>query len=92
MDRLSGDFNRGYTKAIQDIIEHVEQSNADLRYHHKRMNEKLIISFLKCFLVNREKFREDWKGWFIRWNGQLNDWEIFQDIRVRKDDEYGRYL
>lgn len=38
MDRLSGEFNREYTKAIQDVIEIFECIQSDLEHHHKRLN------------------------------------------------------
>lgn len=78
---IVGDLqNMGFFIAPASIHHHGAYSGALFDHSLAVMN-----SLLKCFLVNREKFREDWKGWFIRWNGQLNDWEIFQDIRVRKD-------
>ena len=40
MERLSGDYIRGYTKAIQDIIEIFEYIESDLNHHGKRMSKK----------------------------------------------------
>lgn len=63
--RLSGDFNRGYTKAIQDMIEVFDYVNDDLQHHHMRMNYAWAEKVLKCCLENREKLRENRNG-FIR--------------------------
>lgn len=65
LPRLSGDFNKGYTKAIQDMIEVFKDVNWDLTMHHSRMNYKWVEKILKCCLENREKLRDDWNG-FIR--------------------------
>lgn len=65
LPRLSGDFNKGYTKAIQDMIEVFKDVNGDLTMHHSRMNYKWAEKILKCCLENREKLRDDWNG-FIR--------------------------
>lgn len=53
MDRLSEEFNRGYTKAIQDVIEIFECIQSDLEHHPKRLNGKLAIQLLKVILENR---------------------------------------
>ena len=63
--RLSGDFNKGYTKAIQDVIEVFAYVNDDLKYNHMRMNYNWAEKILKCCLENREKLRDNWNG-FIR--------------------------
>ena len=63
--RLSGDYNRGYTKAIQDIIEVFQYISSDLTAHNTRMNYKWADKILKCCLENREKLRENRDG-FIR--------------------------
>lgn len=77
LERLSGDYNRGYTRAIQDIIEIFEYIQMDLEHHHKRMNQKLAIQLLNTILKERAKIR-DFSGGFIRFNGQLNGFEYFK--------------
>lgn len=64
-DRLSGEYIRGYTKAIKDIIYVFEYMNNDLKANNIRMNYAWVEKILKCCLENREKIREDWGG-FIR--------------------------
>ena len=63
--RLSGDFNRGYSKAILDIIKVFDYMNSDLKAHNMRMNYNWADKILKCCLENRDKLREDCNG-FIR--------------------------
>lgn len=78
IERLSGEYNRGYTKAIQDIIEIFDYVNTDLNYHHARYNIKNIKLLLKCILENRESIREHRKG-FIRYNHNIKDFEWFKE-------------
>lgn len=65
LPRLSGDFNKGYMKAIKDITDAFVYINEDLQHHKMRMNYKWAEKILKCCLENREKLRDDWNG-FIR--------------------------
>lgn len=82
IEHLSGDFNRGYTKAIQDITEIFEYIQPDLKHHKKNLTGKLSIQLLKCILDNREKIRDNWL-WFIRWNGVKNCFECVPE-KIRK--------
>lgn len=77
IEHLSGQFNRGYTKAIQDIIDEFCNVQGDLQRHKKRFNFKLIVQLLQLFLKHRENFREDWGG-FIRWNTQKETLEFYK--------------
>lgn len=63
--KLSGDFNRGYTRALQDIAEVFNYMNEDLKHHHMRMNYSWAEKILKCCLENRMKLRDNWNG-FVR--------------------------
>lgn len=63
MDKLNGEYIRGYTKAIQDIILVFEIVNNDLTHNNMRMNYKWVQKILKCCLENREKLREDRNGY-----------------------------
>lgn len=60
-ERLSGDFNRGYTKAIQDIIKIFDYIQPDLAHHHKKLIPKLSMKLLNVILQERDKLREDWE-------------------------------
>ena len=55
---LSGDFNRGYTKAIMDIAEVFSYIQDDLKSHHKNLTSKSANELLECILQNREQLRE----------------------------------
>lgn len=77
IEKLSGEFIRGYTKAIQDISEVFDYVNNDLKCHKKRLNDKLAKELLKCILENRENIREDKNG-FIRWTYVTNKFEWFK--------------
>lgn len=86
IERLSGDYIRGYTKAVLDITEIFEYIQSDLKFHHKNMNGKLSIMLLKTILKNREEIRERiWdsagdrkKEGFVRWNHIKKDFEWFK--------------
>lgn len=80
IERLSGDYIRGYTKAIQDLQEVFTYIQPDLKGHHKNINNKLSLALLTCCLENREKLRERWDG-FIRFNGQTKTFEWFGKFR-----------
>ena len=86
LHRLSGDFNRGYTKAIQDMMEIFEYIQSDLAYHHKRLNAKTLKELVKCFLDNREKLRDEWNG-FIRYNGITKSFEFFNSDEKDKSND-----
>lgn len=77
IEKLSGDYIRGYTKAIMDMLEIFDYVNNGLKHHKKRLNDKLAKELLQCVLTNREKIREDRDG-FIRWNCVENKFEWFK--------------
>ena len=77
-ERLSGEYNRGYTKAIQDLQEVFNYIEFDLTQHKKRLNAKLAQELIYCCLINREKIREQRIG-FVRWNCIANKFEWFGD-------------
>ena len=78
--RLSGDYNRGYTKAIQDIIEVFDYIQLDLKHHKKRITHKIVMDILRCCLENRERLRESING-FVRYNRSLEDFEFYEPDR-----------
>lgn len=81
IEKLSGDYNRGYTKAIQDVTEVFKYVIPDLKHHHINFNAKNSMRLLQIILENRERLRDDWNG-FIRYNGIKKDFEWFNP---RKD-------
>lgn len=76
MEMLSGDFVRGYTKAIQDMETEFKCVQDDLICYRKKMNYKFARDVLKLFKEHRENFRENQNG-FIRWNVQRQELEFF---------------
>jgi len=80
LERLSGEYNRGYTRAIQDITRVFDYIQMDLNYHHKKLTAKLTEELLKCCLENRERLRESVDG-FIRWNTKKNGFEFYEPKR-----------
>lgn len=77
-ERLSGDYNRGYTQAIMDLAEifSPDYIQWDLKIHHKKLTSKMMGKLFRCCLDNREKLRDNWDG-FIRYNGKLDDFEFY---------------
>lgn len=65
LPRVSREYNEGYRKAIQDIIEVFDYVNRDLSCNSIRMNYSWADKILKCCLENRERLRENRNG-FIR--------------------------
>lgn len=78
---LSGDFNRGYTKAIMDVAEVFSYIQDDLKHHHKNLTAKSANELLECILQNRAQLREQHlsggRG-FIRYNGKTQKFEWFE--------------
>lgn len=77
MEKLSGEYIRGYTKAIKDIEDVFVYVQEDLTRNKKRFNYKLIIRLLELFLQYRENFRENGDG-FIRWNRKKDNLEFYK--------------
>ncbi len=86
IERLSGDFIRGYTRAIQDVIDIFEYIEPDLKHHRKGMTRKLAIELLKVVLAERESIREQRSG-FIRWNNTLKKFEFFNGKEEKREDD-----
>lgn len=79
IERLSGEYNRGYTKAIQDIIEIFEYVNFEIvTVRKKRMDYKTAMKLLKTILSERMNIRDRIGNGYIRWNVQKQDFEYFQ--------------
>lgn len=77
---LSGDYNRGYTKAIRDMQEIFAYVQVDLQHHHKKWTGKMCNELLECCLKHREQLRENSDG-FIRWNCVTEEFEYYEGGR-----------
>ena len=76
IERLSGDYNRGYTKAIQDLLDVFGYIEDDIRHHKVRFTVNTATRLINTCLINRENLRENRNG-FIRYNGQKKDFEWY---------------
>lgn len=76
LSRLSREYNIGYTKAIQDILEIFKYVNDDLVSHRMRMNYSWAEKILKCCLENREKIREDRSGFIRVERSESGKWDV----------------
>ena len=66
MDKLSGEFIRGYTKALRDLEGLLNDGLAlDLKRHHKTFNVKTAKEYVRAIIKNREVIRE-YNDAFIR--------------------------
>lgn len=77
MEKLSGEYNRGFTQgllAVQEVLKYIQP---DLSHHKKRLTPKLIDELLKCCIDNRENLRESVNG-FIRYNGTTKSFEFYE--------------
>lgn len=77
MEKLSGEYNRGFTQgllAVQEVFKYIQP---DLAHHKKRLTPKLIDELLKCCIDNRENLRESVNG-FIRYNGKTSSFEFYE--------------
>ena len=87
MERLSGDYNRGYTQTITDVREIFNYIEDDLKSHHKKFNSRYIRELLHCILMNREQIREskrheDTIDEFIRYNKQADKFEYYKPKKL----------
>ena len=82
---LSGEYNRGFTKAITMLINEYDGICNAVKHHNKRMTEKMTKQWLECVFENRENLREayfnDRYHGFIRWNSKTQKFEWYQPRR-----------
>lgn len=77
MERLSGEYNRGFTKGLLTIQEVIKYIQLDLAHHKKRLTPKLMDDLVQCCIENRERLRESING-FIRYNGTTKSFEFYE--------------
>ena len=83
IERLSSDYNQGYTKAMQDMQEIFSYIQEDLKTHHKNLSPNMCKKLISCCLTNRERIRESQRG-FIRYNSSMDDFEFFEPWKANK--------
>lgn len=81
MTNISSEYNRGYRRALQDVMELFESSEEALKVVGKHFTYSRANSLLKFMLENREKFREQ-DNPSIRWNVKNDTFEFIEDESV----------
>lgn len=76
--KISPEYIRGFTRAIQTIQEQFDTICMDLKYHKKRPTEKLIREFLQECLNSRTLLR-DFSDSFVRWNPKQNKMQAWRE-------------
>lgn len=76
-ERLSGDYIRGYTKAIRDVEEIVISIHSALKIYKVKWSIKVIKELFECIMEHRAKIREQKNG-FIRWNVVSKEFEWYE--------------
>lgn len=84
VERLSGDYIRGYTKAIMDLKDVFNYVHYDLRHHRKQWTKNIINKLFNCCIDERENIRENKEG-FIRYNNQICDFEFYNPAKQYKE-------
>ena len=84
LPKLSGEYNKGYTKALMDFQKILNCIVTDLKFHHKNLTAKLTKELIQCCIDNRENLRdyENIDG-FIRYNGKTGKFEYYQPDKVK---------
>lgn len=66
MPKIDRGYNQGYTQALLNLQEHINQDlYDDMRKHKMSFNYKNIQAFIQCFIENRHVLR-DMPSTFIR--------------------------
>lgn len=58
MDKLNGDFNRGYTTALVNVLSFFDE-HSDVLKANRMYNQKGVHAVLDFLLKNREELREN---------------------------------
>lgn len=58
MDKLNGDFNRGYTTALVNVLTFFDE-HSDALKANRMYNQKCVHAVLDFLLKNREELREN---------------------------------
>lgn len=78
--KLSGDYIRGYTKALMDIQELLPTVIVDLKRFKRKLDGKHLNDFFKLIIEHRESLREE-TGGFIRFNWVKKELEWYEPDR-----------
>lgn len=53
------EYVQGYTAALQDVLQTIENIQVDLKYHKRRQNVKTHKAIVECMIKNRVILREE---------------------------------
>lgn len=72
MNKLFGhEYCQGYTAALQDVLNVIDQIQPDLKLHKRRQSSKTYKAIINCMLDNRILLREHPNA-FIRCNDKVD--------------------
>lgn len=60
-------YVQGYTAALQDVLETIDNIQIDLKAHKRRQNNKTYRAIIECMIKNRVVLREEPDA-FVRCN------------------------
>lgn len=70
MDKMFGyEYVQGYTAALQDVLETINDIQDDLKRHKRKQNSKTYKAIVECMLRNRVILREEPYA-FVRCNDE----------------------
>lgn len=71
MDKMfSYEYVQGYTAALQDVLETIDDIQNDLKKHKRKQNSKTYKAIAECMLKNRVILREEPYA-FVRCNDNV---------------------
>lgn len=82
MDKMfSHEYVQGYTAALQDVLETINNIQDDLKIHKRKQDSKTYKAIIECMLKNRVILREEPYA-FVRCNNNIDSgFEVY--IRKR---------
>lgn len=88
MERLSGDFNRGYTAALMDVSSLIPVVVAELKRVRRVGNLKYWEAAMALIVEHRAEMRDKRAG-FVRWNFERKELEWYAPEEMRTDGDAG---
>jgi len=85
LDKLSGDYIRGFTAGLQKVQEIMQYIESDMKFHKRRMNTKSLMEILNCAIKDREKLRENPEA-FVRCTND-GGFEVYEPMRRVKPND-----
>jgi len=87
MERMKNGFTKmfgleyvqGYTAALKDVCETIDQIQADLKIHKRKQNYKTYKAIIECMLENRVILRENPNAFIRCSDKEKSGFEIFTE-------------